>query len=174
MIPAAMPAPGAGAARGIVASAAGATSPARAPESAVKTVECPNCHDHRPEGLAACPRCDDRKAARAFLKRVPDGPFSDRLEAARKILTDAILADALEATGGNQAAAARRLDVSQPRVNVLLGEMPHLRAQFPAKPGAPAGSTAARVRDEKGQLRGKAAEAPAPKPKRATRKPASK
>lgn len=166
-----------GAGRGTVRRAGGASSPAHPLEDApVITIECPRCRDTRPEGLADCPRCADRAAVRALLARVPAGKLRDRLNAVESMVLDVLLADALEAAGGNQTEAARRLDHRQPGVFEMLHERPHLLRAWPPKAGAPAGTTSTRERDAKGRLHGRVAppapaapaapaKAPPPKPR---------
>jgi len=166
-----------GAGRGIVRRAGGASSPAHPLEDApVIQIECTRCRDLRPEGLADCPRCADRAAVRALLARVSDGKLRERLNAVESMVLDVLLADALEAAGGNQNEAARRLDHRQAGVHEMIHERPHLLRAYPPKAGPPVGITSTRERDEKGRLHGRAAPpAPAPEaPKAAPKKPRPK
>ncbi len=78
-----------------------------------------------------------RRAAGAFLEHVPEGTLAERTDAARYIVQEKLLHDALEEAKGSRTGAAALLGVPDERVAEALKRHPHLAQKWPAKRGRP-------------------------------------
>ena len=83
------------------------------------------------------PREAQRRDAAALLAHVPEGSLTERVDAARDIVQEALVSEALEKASGNRTAAASLLGIPDERVADALRRYPHLAKRWPAKRGRP-------------------------------------
>lgn len=85
----------------------------------------------------ADPREAQRRDAAALLAHVPEGSLSERVDAARDFVQEALISGALEKAAGNRTVAAAALNIPDERVADALRRYPWLAKRWPAKRGRP-------------------------------------
>ena len=83
------------------------------------------------------PREAPRKDALALLAHVPAGSLAERVDAARDLVQETLVSEALEKTAGNRTNAAALLGVPDERIADALRRYPWLAKKWPAKRGRP-------------------------------------